>query len=289
MGEKIRDIKEIQIGRSRLMVELNEGYSANQGRLIHIQNSKFRYLLTEYDFYHLSTLILRAWSEFEYLKNKKIDKEIEVNVMNDLSEPKKETLLFLNKLAEHFNATNLAYRVLDIQKECIIVLIKEDYLQKAEIELMKVGIRKTKHPFGKDNNYKFLYQMHPFLRYENEFVCVDIFCQLPCGSIMPKTWIPLDRMIQSHIWSEEESVNGIQWCNKLVRYIFLLCWAIFTEKRFSDRIKHYLKDNKMVLDNPIANDLFSVVFFRYTPVLIMQLRMDKYDDIIPNYFHFLDY
>ena len=65
MGEKIRDIHPIKIGNSSLMIELNEGYTASEGRLIHIQNKKFRYLLRESDFYHLSSMVMRAWSEFE--------------------------------------------------------------------------------------------------------------------------------------------------------------------------------------------------------------------------------
>ena len=60
MGEKIRDVYPITLIGSKLMVELNEGYSKQQGRVIHIQNNKFRYLLKEKDFYTLSSNILRA-------------------------------------------------------------------------------------------------------------------------------------------------------------------------------------------------------------------------------------
>lgn len=70
MGEKIRDIKEITLCGSKLMVELNKGYKKNDGDVFHIQNDKFRYLIKEKDFLKFAGLVLRAESEFDYLKGK---------------------------------------------------------------------------------------------------------------------------------------------------------------------------------------------------------------------------
>jgi hypothetical protein len=67
MGEKIKDIKEINVAGSKLMIELNEGYN-HEGNLIHIQNDKFRYSLTEKDFLEFVGTILRAKAELDYLK-----------------------------------------------------------------------------------------------------------------------------------------------------------------------------------------------------------------------------
>ena len=50
MGEKIRDLKKIHIGKAEFMVELNEGYTKEQGNVMHIQNERFRYLFKEQDF-----------------------------------------------------------------------------------------------------------------------------------------------------------------------------------------------------------------------------------------------
>jgi hypothetical protein len=71
MGEKIKDIKSIDVSGTKLMIELNEGYTEKEGRLIHIQNDKFRYLLKERDFLKLSGTILRAKAELDYLKQQK--------------------------------------------------------------------------------------------------------------------------------------------------------------------------------------------------------------------------
>lgn len=38
MGEKIRDLHPIKVGSSEFMIELNEGYVKDEGRLIHTPN-----------------------------------------------------------------------------------------------------------------------------------------------------------------------------------------------------------------------------------------------------------
>ncbi len=68
MGEKIKDIREIDIIGGRLMVELNEGSSGKE-RHIHLQTPKFRYLFRETEFMELMCRTLRAEAELRYLKS----------------------------------------------------------------------------------------------------------------------------------------------------------------------------------------------------------------------------
>lgn len=68
MGEKIRDIGKIKIGKVDFDVELNKATSTNGPRYIHIQNPKFRYCLTESDFYQFGSEILRAKKHFLWEK-----------------------------------------------------------------------------------------------------------------------------------------------------------------------------------------------------------------------------
>lgn len=68
MGEKIRDIGTIKIGKTQFEIELNKATSSRGPRYIHIQNPKFRYLLTERDFYQFSAEILRAKKHFLWSK-----------------------------------------------------------------------------------------------------------------------------------------------------------------------------------------------------------------------------
>jgi hypothetical protein len=68
MGEKIKNIKLIKIGRSEMMVELNAGTSPGQGNIIHIQNEKMRYSLTEKEFLEFAGMVIRAKAEIDYIK-----------------------------------------------------------------------------------------------------------------------------------------------------------------------------------------------------------------------------
>ena len=68
MGEKIRNIDELQIGDTHFIVELNHGYTPKNKYSIHIQNEKMRLALNDDDFLKLCGMILRADSELDYLK-----------------------------------------------------------------------------------------------------------------------------------------------------------------------------------------------------------------------------
>lgn len=288
MGEKIRDIKEIKIGKSKLMVELNEGYSASQGLLIHIQNKKFRYLLTEEDFFHLSTMVMRAWSEFDFLKRKKPDFK---QMLDFQQEPEQQDCPcdLLYRIDTLFKHQNIEYRVLDNHNGKVSLLIKFDCLKNAEESLSKIGAKKTKHPMGLENGYKFLYQMNPFSMYVLNDNTIEIFCQLPCRSITKKTWIPLDRMIQKHLWSSQEDINGIPWCDKISQYLYFLCFAVFVDKGFSAHTRQILSENSEILSIEGIEEYFSVIFFNFSHSIINLLLKEDYDRIIPEYHSFIDY
>lgn len=289
MGEKIRDIKSIKFGQTSFMVELNEGYSASQGRLIHIQNKKFRYLLTEKDFYHLSSMIMRAWSEFSYFKHK----THEYRKLSDFAQNDQKLAVtsdVLIKIADRLDQLNVEYRFIDICNNKISMIVQPDQLKEFETNIVGLGAIKINHPFGKEVGYKFLYQMNPFLMFEIGGVSVEVFCQLPCGSITPKTWIPLDRMIQKRVWSMHEvhSETG-KWCDTLSIYIYLLCYAIFIDKGFSPHVRTMLVKYKYILDSNDTKELFYSVFFNYTETIINKLKQEEFDVIIPDYYNYTNY
>ena len=288
MGEKIRDIHPIKIGKSSLMIELNEGYTASEGRLIHIQNKKFRYLLKENDFYHLSTMVMRAWSEFDYIKNH----IVEVKNENDFSireEVSDLTMQKLHNFAVMLNSDNIDYRILDIQNEMITIIVKEEELSRFKKIIGKKGSVIRSHPFGTNNGYRFLYQMTPFLLYEYDNILFEVYCQLPCASLTPKTWIPLDRSIQKEIWQLTEENDVVKNCNLVCQCIYHLCWAIFFNKGFSPYSRTFLGKNKTIFYTDQMRKLLEVVFFNYTPSLIEQIQSNNFDTIIPNYYSFIGY
>ena len=287
MGEKIRDIHPIRIGKSSLMIELNEGYTASQGRLIHIQNNKFRFLLKEVDFHRLSSMVLRAWSEFDFVKSQKIEqkKEKEFIHRDKVSE---DTIYKMKHIAQMMQSNNIEYRVLDVQDKIITIIVKEEDLKKYKSVIKRNGGKSMSHPYGKDYGFRFIYQMVPFLLYKYEDLYLEIYSQLPCASLTPYMWLPLDRKIQKEIWSSSAQ-EEVMMCNIKCQYIYHLCWAIFFNKGFSPFAVSFLKNNKSILEDPLMKELLSVVFFNYTESLISQIESDRFDTIIPNYYSFIEY
>lgn len=288
MGEKIRDIRPIKIGKTTLMVELNEGYTASQGRLIHIQNKKFRYLLTEHDFYHLASMVLRSWSEFNYIKNNPVlfKRTEEFDERENISN---ETNLLLKKICDDLSSLGIEYRILDVQNSLITILIKEEFLKVSKTYFSQ-KFKQYFHPYGTINHYHFLYQMKEFLLYRNEQEKnVEIYFQLPCASITPKTWIPLDRIIQQHLWDGCEIIDGLAWADISCRFIFHLCWSIFHNKGFSPYAKKILASHKDCLETEEMGMMLEAVFFNFTPSLKRYILDEDFDSIITNYYSFKEY
>ncbi len=70
MGEKIRNIQEIELAKQKLMIELNKSTHKNSKYDIHIQNSKFRLNLTEQDFCKIACCILYAKENLDHYKKR---------------------------------------------------------------------------------------------------------------------------------------------------------------------------------------------------------------------------
>lgn len=288
MGEKIRDIHPIKIGGASLMIELNEGYSASQGRLIHIQNKKFRYLLTEKDFYHLSSMVLRAWREFAHIKES-IVKTSKIGNFRERNAVPQEMVEYIICTTSKISDVNIDYRVLDVQDKLLTLLINPKDIILIDKLLKQDGAKAIHHPLGRKYGYRFLYQMEPFHLYKSTDKFIEIYFQLPCASLTSKTWIPLDKSIQSRIWDNIHEENGILYCDEISRYIFHLCWAIFHNKGFSPYEMEFLDSKKNLLSSEYLKESLAVVFFNYTPFLIDLLKGGKYDMIIPNYYSFKQY
>ena len=113
--------------------------------------------------------------------------------------------MLLNNLLGRDTIGQLSYRLLDVQNNMITLLVKDVDLEKLNKILSSIGFIKKKHPMGVEKGYKFLYQMAPFQLYQKDEINIEIFCQLPCASLTPKTWIPLDRLIQKRLWENPPS------------------------------------------------------------------------------------
>lgn len=293
MGELIRNLKEIRLGQDRFMLELNEGYSKSRGQIIHIQNKDFRYVLTEKDFLHLSAVILKAKDNMDYFKNKEIqtlesEKAEDIGpVENDLIETPTEVL----SIAELFEKKGIQYRIIENRKGLTSLIVKPcDAKNAYQLLCNQKSATEVKHVLGTFFGYRFLYQMTPFKLFKVEDTYIEVFNQLPCMSLTPKTWIPLDKSVQAYIWNHQyRDENGCLSLDDITHYIYRLTWAIFKRQHFNGADLYFLEDNIDVLDDVNFKALMEKVFFNYTDELITELKNRNYGSIILNYYKFSNY
>lgn len=286
MGEKIKNLHAVTIGRTSLMIELNEGYSAAQGRLIHIQNEKFRYLLKEKDFLHLASIIMRGWSEFEYIKTKPATTKAP-DSFRDRNCISEDTLKASDELRTLFS--DLRFRFLDLQEGLITVLVHPDCAARAGDLLKSHDWKERAHPYGTDAGYSFLYQMTPFRLFGKGSRYIELFSQLPCASLTKNMWIPMDRSIQQFLWSEEAGPEPGCWANIPCQFLYHLCWAVFFRRGFSPYEIRFIKQNQACVDTPQMRELLTPLFFGFTDRLIRLICDGSLDKIIPEYFSFREY
>lgn len=290
MGELIRNLHDIKIGKSSLMIELNEGYSSKQRFLIHIQNKVFRYQLTDKDFFHLSATILRAKSEMDYFKsslgggiyNNKLSTE-----QDNLHTDKKVLYEFCDMLKK----LELTYRIVEVREKFATVLVEKQNLSILETAISKdKRTRNLKHPLGGFFGYRFIYKLTPFRLFKYNNYYIEVFCELPSMSLTPKTWLPLDRAIQSRVW-EMQCINSDGYCvlDSVSLYIYRLMWSVFRKGGFSKSDIMFLEEKREVLSENCFRYLLSKEFFYFTDKMISLLQLGEYDKIIPSYFAFKEY
>ncbi|MDE7313087.1 MAG: hypothetical protein K2N87_15920 [Eubacterium sp.] len=70
MGEIIKTIENIQIGNTKLKIELNHSTTGHEKYEIHIQNDKFRLALPEKDFLQMASCFVLAKKQMDLLKRR---------------------------------------------------------------------------------------------------------------------------------------------------------------------------------------------------------------------------
>ena len=289
MGEKIRDLQPIHIGKAELMIELNEGYIKNEGRLIHIQDKHFRYLLKEKEFLKMAGAVLRSKREMDYIKcDASVDKNQKVHV--DCLDASKAVKDIERELKDIFTKENIRYRIVSDGAEYITILIHQDDKKKSQSCFDAFGMREIDHPYTEKAGYIYLYQMNPFKLFIFRGIYIEVYFQLPCMSLTPKNWIPLDRAIQSHIWNCE--VRDEDECivlDAISKVIFLCGWSIFTTHYFSIRSREYIEAHIEVLQQEETMRLMKTVFFNFTDELKDLLIDRQYDQVLESFYRFDKY
>ena len=75
MGDVIRKVSEIKIGKESFDIELNHSTRGSEYRDIHIQNDKFRLEMPENEFLQMAACVILAKSQFDVIKGKNGDKD----------------------------------------------------------------------------------------------------------------------------------------------------------------------------------------------------------------------
>lgn len=276
MGEKIKDIGLINLIGNNLMVELNEGYTKEQGRVIHIQDPKFRYLLTEKQFYETASQILRAADELTYIKSHYIKCQP--------IEKEKNTTIESFPILPILNESEIDYRIIDFKNKIITLMIKIDDLKNFKRFVKENKMKKLQHPYGKKHGYQFLYQMKEFEIYEKQNFYYEIFYQLPCRSLTPKMWMPLDRMIQQSVWETCQIKDSLKYLSEEDYYIYKIVECIFEKKYFDSLDRDFFVSNKKLVNSESLQQKLSMVLFKFSPVILKMLENEDIDNIIDFYY-----
>lgn len=288
MGELIKNLHPITLGKEELMVELNEGGSKETGKIIHIQNKDFRLELWEKDFLRLSATVLRAKSELDHLKAKERNRQYPV-IKGGAAEADADTLKITGEFCAALAKAGITYRVADMTKELVTLVVAPENRELFMKTAKKIrGVKRKPHPSGILFGYKYLYKMKPFRMFEMKGVYIQVFFQLPCYSLTPKTWIPLDRAIQARVWSEGQVKDGISMLDDVSAYIYRLCLAVFKKRGFNERDVRYFDANVAVTGDAAYAELMKKVFFSYSEKITEDLKERKYDTLLAGYYGYCE-
>lgn len=177
----------------------------------------------------------------------------------------------------------------------IDILVYENDKKAFEKVMLLNGFKKCTHPWGLEKGWSFLYGLPEFqfwvLDDTSQFFYIDVSYLLCCKSLMPKTWIPLDRKIQKNIWKKRVFDEKNQWwiMDVNTRFIYYLVRCIFDKQTFSDKYIHEIENSYSLIDIDVVKEGLNLIFFKYTNRLLMLLEKRKYSMIVEDYVSFSKY
>lgn len=286
MGEKIRDIGTVTVGDEGFTIELNEAYTKGSERLIHIQNERHKLQLALSDFLKLSTDIIRAEAELKYQKRERKW----VSSTKERSSCEDKTSVSDFEIINIFTDNSVDYRIVNIGNKLLSIMVKEGCKKRISVLLNNCGYKSVHHPYGKMCGYSFLYQMDEFGLFEKGGKYVEVFYQLPVLGLAPKTWIPLDKKIQGHVWSESViAADGFTYLDEITEYIYRLSQVFFFYRSFSEADISFFEKKCNVLISTECRQLLATVFFSFEPIITKMLQEKKYHELLNMYYRFEEY
>lgn len=179
-----------------------------------------------------------------------------------------------------------------VGKDIDIIVDYSDY-RKYHAFMKTIG-RLIEHPYSIQNGWNKLYELPEFEMwrlFNGEELYVDVTFKLCCKSIMPMLWLPLDRCIQEYLWRHKNfnHEKGYWQLDKNTQFVYYIVRCVFDKRVFSDKYIYMLESIKNIIDYDVVRAFLELVFFKFTPTLMLLLEKSEYEIIIPKYLSYSDY
>lgn len=179
------------------------------------------------------------------------------------------------------------------EKKAMNIMVP-DMDNKKLYELMSGLGRKLFHPYSKLNDWNYLYDLNEFDIWRlktHDDIFINRVNKLCINSLMPKTWVPFDNVIQNYAWKTrrfDEKRNTYVLDDNL-RYAYIIARCIFDKKKFDLNDIQLICDIENKIDFTLVESFFSVVFFGFTPLLMEMIRKKEFDNVYHTYLKFIHY
>jgi hypothetical protein len=150
-------------------------------------------------------------------------------------------------------------------------------------------------PLGISNGWNFGYGLPEYQFWKKENIPCDFYIDasfaLCCKSLVPKTWIPLDRKINENVWGNKvfDKQNNCWKIDDRNLLVYLLVRCIFDKQYFSEAYIQEIEKLEELLFDSYVQEALKLVFFKFTPKLIELLKDRKYASAINEYISFKEY
>ena len=181
---------------------------------------------------------------------------------------------------------------LDVGKDIDILVHKRDAVKAIKyFNLNQYNV--VDHPH-KNNTFLYGADRFVFIYNDKNNILFDLNFQIVVRSIDAGQWIPLDNYFQVSVWKNKRFVekdNGFCYWSLSYsdEFVSLVARSVFDKKKFH---RAYIKRIQELLQLVDMNDVsmkFNLIFFKFTPNLLMLIENDRYQDIVDSYFKFNEY
>lgn len=170
-----------------------------------------------------------------------------------------------------------------------ILVHPEDYNR--YLELIKESGHKVLP--GESYKYYFVYKMNNDIYSLKDDLYIHAYDKLSCVSFtnMGLSKIPLDKEIQNSIWKTKRWDPDNNWwiMEDSIILLYLLTRSIFDKKKFRMRYIKEIEKRREYLEDDKFIKLSSLVFFKFTDILLKLVKEKKYNKILNEYKCFIDY